>query len=176
VNVLWQGELDEPFIEISVTYAGEKKTALVNAQARDHTFILEQKNPVNRQLGEVGSLIDIVDRAIKAVPRVSYAMGIVGVGAAAAIINIVLGLNRLAFVSILAMLVAMILLYVFSRIEKSTDIVVKTAGRTLIIVSVAAFVIFVGSSLFAAIACAPRVFVYLYGIHSECGLPPKSGG
>jgi hypothetical protein len=176
VRIQWSGKLDDPYIEVHVSYAGEEQQARVHTDGGDHTFIMNYASDDADSNAGLGYLGGLIDRAIKAVPRVRFAMGVVGVGAAAAIINAILGLNRLAFVSILAMFAAMILLYIFSRIEHTTDPVVKFGGRLLVIVTVVVFAVFLGSSLAAAVVCWPRVFVYLYGIESECGLPPKHVG
>jgi tetratricopeptide (TPR) repeat protein len=121
-----------------------------------------------RNVNDLGMLTNLLDRGINAVPHVAYALGVVGIGAAVAIISVILGLNRLAFLAIVAMFVAMFLLYIFSRIEKSNDLVVKLAGQLVIVITALAFVAFVGSSVVATILCMPRVFVFLYGLEPAC--------
>ncbi len=41
----------------------------------------------------IGPLVSLLDRAVVLVPRVALAWGIVGIAAAAAIVNVILGLN-----------------------------------------------------------------------------------
>ena len=114
-------------------------------------------------------LAGLLNRGIKAVPRVGYAAGVVGVGAATAILNLILRLNKLAIISVVAMFVAMILLYVFSRIEKARDPIVRLAGQAIVAVVTLAFSGFVISSLWATIGCQPRPLVALYGLDAACG-------
>ncbi len=116
----------------------------------------------------LGGLTSLLNQGIKSVPRVAFASGVVGVGAAAAIISKILGLNQLAFLSLIAIFLAMTLLYVFSRIEMSSDPVVRFSGQLLVIVTTLVFATFVITSLWAAIDCRPSVFVYLYGIEKPC--------
>jgi hypothetical protein len=116
----------------------------------------------------LGIPVSLLDKAINAVPHVAYALGVVGIGAAVAIPNLILGLNRLAFLAIASMFLAMLLLYIFSRIERTRELIVKLAGQLIIIITALAFVAFVASSVAATILCAPRTFVFMYGCESAC--------
>jgi hypothetical protein len=105
------------------------------------------------------------------------AWGIVGIAAAAAIVNVILGLNKLALASGFFVFVGMVILFAFAQIP-ARDRVTRLAGQSLVAAVALATVIFIGSSLWAAMFCAPPGFVYLYGLDGVCrsqpSLPPKT--
>jgi len=125
----------------------------------------------------IGPLVSLLDRAVVLVPRVALAWGIVGIAAAAAIVNVILGLNKLALASGFFVFVGMVILFAFAQIP-ARDRVTRLAGQSLVAAVALATVIFIGSSLWAAMFCAPPGFVYLYGLDGVCrsqpSLPPKT--
>src|SRR5258706_13514012 len=64
----------------------------------------------------LSSLLSLLQRAQAAVPAVRYAVGIVGVAAASAIVYLVLGHTRASILSIVLMFGGMILLFLFARL------------------------------------------------------------
>jgi hypothetical protein len=121
----------------------------------------------------IGTLTALLDRAVAFVPRVGLAWGIVGVAAAAAIINVILGLNKLALASVFLIFAGMVIVFVFSQIP-ARDPVTRAAGRMVVAAIAAATVIFIGSSLWAAMFCAPRGFVHLFGLDAVCRPAPPA--
>jgi hypothetical protein len=113
-------------------------------------------------------LIGLLDRAVKVVPAAGYFWGIIAASVTVAIISRLNGLNRLTFVAMLAAFVAMFIFYVFSRMERSNDVVVKLVGRALLIVSGLAFIFVIVTSAWLALSCSPRLIAYLYGVAEVC--------
>jgi hypothetical protein len=113
------------------------------------------------------SPLSILNAARKAVPAVDYALGAAGVAAAAAIIVAILGNGRAAFIILGAMLVAMILLFVFARLVTAQSPAVTQAGTVLLWM----VIVFFGTFLFfTATAVAidwPRAMVRLLGLSPE---------
>jgi hypothetical protein len=126
-----------------------------------------QGSSIEPQLN-IGSLAALLDKAVALVPRMGLAWGIVGIAAAAAIVNVILGLNRLAFVSGFLVFSGMVVLFAFTQIP-ARDRVTRIAGQLLVATIALATVIFIGSSLWAAMFCAPPGFVYLYSLGDVCG-------
>jgi len=86
-------------------------------------------------------------------------------------------LNKLALASGFFVFVGMVILFAFAQIP-ARDRVTRLAGQSLVAAVALATVIFIGSSLWAAMFCAPPGFVYLYGLDGVCrsqpSLPPKT--
>jgi heme/copper-type cytochrome/quinol oxidase subunit 4 len=77
--------------------------------------------------------LELLKIATQKVPVVKYAMGIVGIAAAIAIIHgLQIGNTDIPVVSILAMLGLMILLFVFATLTRSSDGTLKMAGYILV--------------------------------------------
>jgi hypothetical protein len=76
---------------------------------------------------------DLLDHAIKKFPAARYFWGVVAASATVAIISFLNGLNRVTFVAIFAALIAMFIFYVFSRLEKASDPVVRLVGHILLL-------------------------------------------
>lgn len=92
--------------------------------------------------GPIGltSLISLLKQGQTAVPAVKYAAGVVGIAAAAGIVNLVLGHTRASVISISSMFVAMVLLFAFSRIvANGASASVNAAANVLLWVVVALF-------------------------------------
>ena len=120
----------------------------------------------------IGMLTALLDRAVAHVPRIGLAWGVVGIAAAAAIVNLILGLNKLALASGFFVFVGMVILFAFTHIPER-DRVTRIAAQLLVATIALATVIFIGSSLWAAIFCMPPGFVFLYGLDGVCrGQPP----
>jgi hypothetical protein len=117
---------------------------------------------------KLGSLLNVLDRATKAVPAANFLWGVVGLSVVVAIISLLNGLNRLTLVAMVATFAAMVLFYVFSRIEKSTDLIVKLSGYVLLLITTLAFVFVIATSAWLAVTCKPRVMAYLYGVSEAC--------
>ena len=66
--------------------------------------------------------------------------------------------------SIVAVFVAMFIFYVFSRLEKSKDLVIRSVGYSLLIVSGAAFTFFIGLTAWLALECGPPDMAYLFSL------------
>jgi hypothetical protein len=67
----------------------------------------------------LSGLLGIIKRAQTAVPAVKYALGLVGVAAAAAAINILLGHERSSLILLVLTLAGMVILFVFSKLVAS---------------------------------------------------------
>jgi hypothetical protein len=64
-------------------------------------------------------LLDVIQRAQRAVPAVKYAAGVVGIAAAAAAASLLLGHTRTSIISIVLMLAGMVVLFVFAKLVSS---------------------------------------------------------
>jgi hypothetical protein len=113
-------------------------------------------------------LVGLLDHAVKQVPAAGYFWGVVAASATVAIISRINGLNKVTFIAILAAFIAMFIFYVFSRMEKSTDAVVKLVGHALLIISGLAFIFVIITSAWLALSCRPRLIAYLYGVSEVC--------
>jgi hypothetical protein len=124
----------------------------------------------------LSDLVGLLDRAVKVVPAAGYFWGVIAASVTVAVISLLNGLNRLTFVAMLAAFVAMVLFYVFSRFEKSTDAVVRLVGHALLIVTGLAFIFVIASSAWLAVSCtganssvwSPRLIAYIYGFAEVC--------
>jgi uncharacterized protein YjbI with pentapeptide repeats len=67
----------------------------------------------------LSGLLGIIKRAQTAVPAVKYALGLVGVAAAAAAISIILGHERSSIILVILTLAGMVILFVFSKLVAS---------------------------------------------------------
>ena len=67
----------------------------------------------------LGPAKQVLQSAIQAVPAVKYALGVAGMGAAAAILYLFLKDPRTAFLSLLGMLIFMGLLFLFAGLSKT---------------------------------------------------------
>lgn len=117
-------------------------------------------------------LVNLLDRAVRVVPAARYFGGVVAASVTVGIIALINSLSWLTVVAILAAIIAMVIFYIFSRIEKSIDVVVKLSGYTLIIVATLAFIFVIVTSAWLALACKPRLLAYLYGVSQVCYAPP----
>ena len=106
--------------------------------------------------------------AIAKVPRVAFALGVLGIGVAASSLVKLSGDGRVAIISVTAMFTGMILLYIFSRIEQSSDTIVKLCGQTLVIVTTIVFVSLIATIFLAAISCHPRSLANFLRIQDIC--------
>jgi len=91
-------------------------------------------------------LVNLLDRAVRVVPAARYFGGVVAASVTVGIIALINSLSWLTVVAILAAIIAMVIFYIFSRIEKSIDVVVKLSGYTLIIVATLAFIFVIVTS------------------------------
>jgi len=121
-----------------------------------------------RPFGKLTSLVGLLDHAVKVVPAARYFWGVVAASVTVAIIAPLNGLSWLTVVAMSAAIVAMFIFYIFSRIEKSADTIIKLAGYALIVITTLAFIFVIVTSAWLALACEPRVLAYLYGVSEVC--------
>ena len=95
-------------------------------------------------------LIRLLDHAVKAVPAARYIWGVIALSVAVAIISLLTGLNRLTFVAMVAAFGAMLIFYIFSRFERSSDAVVKLLGYAILIVAACGFIFVIVTSAWLA--------------------------
>ncbi len=185
-----KNEIDEPFVDVFVGYDKQppQERRIDTRTTRDVPFsfnvgaLAEQKPPAAQveqkqaaaQQGTLQSLISLLDKAVAAVPRIAYVWGVVGIGAAAAIINAILGLGKVAAVSIFGVFFAMLLVYLFTRLEDSQNAIVKLCGYAMLLVSTFAFAAIIGTGLYMTFTCKPQTFVYLLGLQEACKAPPAA--
>jgi hypothetical protein len=146
-------ELDEPYVTITASYEGASKTERIKADKRHHTIKLVEVHvpkPENEPEGPSG-LIDILNAARRAVPAVNYALGVVGVAAAGALIILILGYGRGAVIVLGGLLIAMLLLFAFARLAAVQNPWALRAGVLLLWAGVVFFCVFL---LFTATAVA----------------------
>lgn len=114
------------------------------------------------------ALLKVLFSARSAVPAVDYALGIAGVAAAAALVTAFLGNGRITFIIVGAMLVAMVLLFVFSRLVVAKSRSIVRAGILLLWTTTLFFCTFLLLTVTAvAIAWPPTwaKFLGLPGLH-----------
>ena len=96
-------------------------------------------------LQPIAALLDIIKRAQIQVPAVKFALGVAGIAAAGAIVTAVLGQGRISIIVLGGVFVAMVLLFVFSRLVASNNPSVNVAGTVLlwaVIIFFCSFLIF----------------------------------
>jgi hypothetical protein len=110
----------------------------------------------------------MLNAARKAVPAVNYALGLVGIGAAAAIIVGLVGYSRGAIILFALMLVGMVLLFVISRLFKSRSRWVYGAAHTLLWGIILVFIAFIILSLSAVSFRYPCPLAMALGVTESC--------
>ena len=113
-------------------------------------------------------LTRLLDRTVRRFPAVKPLYGLLAAGAVAALINLMSGLNRLTFISIFATIVAMILLFLFSKIETSNDKIIRILGYVMATIVAVAFVFVIIMSAWLSLSCSPKIFAYIYGVTDVC--------
>jgi hypothetical protein len=113
-------------------------------------------------------LLGVLDRAVKAVPAARYFWGVIALSVVVAFISLFNGLSRLTFVATVAAFVTMILFYIFSCIEKTTDPIFKLLGYAIPVIAVLAFAFVITTSAWLALNCTPRLMAHLYGVSDVC--------
>ena len=131
-----------------------KTVAHADSAGVDSNSRIEQQIPAPDGRGDdpAGPLFAVLREAIRAVPSVRFAMGLLGVFAVIAIVVKVLGLNyRLAVIGAIVMFLLMVTLVVFSKVAKLPSSDVRGAARFFVFATTAVIFIMVGlliSSLF----------------------------
>jgi hypothetical protein len=118
---------------------------------------MNSKKPASE--GSLGNLADLLDRAVKKVPQAKYFWGVIAASATVAWIT---------FVSIFAAFLAMLLIFVFSRFERSSDRVVRFVGHLMLLLTGATFAFVILSAMSLAVFCKPSLLSYLYGVSDYC--------
>ncbi len=113
-------------------------------------------------------LIRLLDHAVEIVPAARYFWGVIATSVTVAIISLLNGLSRLTFVAMVAALCTMLVFYIFSQIEKVSDLVVKLLGYVILTVATLGFVFIIVTSAWLALYCTPPVLAYLYGVSGVC--------
>jgi hypothetical protein len=83
---------------------------------------MTHRNRTSRSEAEVvalPTLLGLMQRAQRAVPAVKYALGVVGIAAAAAATSLLLGHTRTSIISVGLMLAGMVVLFVFAQLVSS---------------------------------------------------------
>lgn len=120
------------------------------------------------------SAFSVLNAARKAVPAVKFALGAAGIAVAGAIVMAFLGNGRASFIIFGAMIVAMLLLFVFARLvsAKSTW-AVKATGTVLIWAVTIFFCTFLLFTVTAVAAGWPSTWVRMLGLPEPT--PAQSG-
>ena len=175
VDIQFSNPLDEPVVRVAVSYKRNRAEARVPLAKRDFTFVLntrvpqDQPTPAPSAAGlTLPGLLSLLQQAIKQVTAVRFAYGIVGVAAAGAIVNLVLGASHVAYLTVGGMLALMFLLFIFAKFEKSKRLSVRLAGDVIIIVIAVAFVTFIATSAATVLTCRPITMVFWYGLSEAC--------
>lgn len=110
----------------------------------------------------------VLQEARKTVPFLDYAVGVVGLAAAAAIVIFFLGYSRAAVFSITAVLIGSILLFAISRLALSRSKASQFAGIVVLWAVIAFFVTFLGFTISAVAAGQPCNWAEILGITPSC--------
>jgi hypothetical protein len=128
--------------------------------------------------GESASLIDasnplvVLRQAIIAVPSLRYALGVVGVAAAGAIIGTLAGgHSRTTLVVVCSVFVGMILLFLFSKLVASDSLSTQLAGHVVLWAVTVVFVFFLAITATAAAAGWPCKWAVVLGFEVACDTP-----
>jgi hypothetical protein len=121
------------------------------------------------------SPLKVLNAARRAVPAVKFALGVAGVAAAGAIVTGLIGRGRAAVFILGGMLVAMILLFVFSRLISSKDPSITTAGMVLLWTVTLFFCLFLVFTATAVAVQKPAAWANVLGISVQPPAPSPIG-
>jgi hypothetical protein len=110
------------------------------------------------------SLLKVLCSARQAVPAVDYALGVAGIAAAAALVTAFIGSTRTTLIILGAMLIAMILLFVFARLVAARNRTTVRAGVFLLCSVVAFFCAFLLFTITAVAISWPPAWVSVLGL------------
>jgi hypothetical protein len=82
---------------------------------------------------QLPSLLRLIEKAQKAVPAVKYAVGLIGVAAAAGVVNIILGHTRASVILLILVFFGMVVLFLFATLvsTKSSSSIQAAANVVL---------------------------------------------
>ncbi len=114
----------------------------------------------------------ILEQATAQVPAVRYAMGLAGIAAAAAIVTTLTnGYSGITTLAVGLLIVAMIVLYLFSYLVQSKSKSVHYAGMTLMWAVVLVVIIFMGFTATAVAFSWPCNWAMIMKFRLSCGTP-----
>jgi hypothetical protein len=113
--------------------------------------------------------LSILREAIRAVPSVSFALGIAGVAAAAAIVTtLTRGYSGITIIAVSLVFVGMFVLFLFSMLVRSKSPAIHYAGMVLMWAVTLFIIIFMGFTTTAAAGGWPCNWAQFLGFHSSC--------
>jgi len=115
---------------------------------------------------------ELLQEARKIVPFLDYAVGVVGLAAAAAIVIFFLGYSRAAIFAIAAVLIGAILLFAISRLALSRNKASQFAGVVVLWAVIIFFLTFLGFTISAVAAGQPCNWAEVLGVTSQCSKSP----
>ncbi len=112
----------------------------------------------------IAALLQLLDKAQKAVPAVKYALGLVGIAAAAGIVSILLGHTRTSVILLALMFAGMFILFLFARLvssgaSSSIQLAANVVMWTIVLVFSCALIV---GFLAVAIRWPPGVVEFLF--------------
>ncbi len=144
----------------------------LHQNSRDSPRAKEKEFSNESSVSVLTVLVRVLDHAIASVPAAKYFWGVIAASATVGIVSLINGLNRVTFIALVAAFIAVLIFYTFSRIGKSSDVLVKLVGYALIIISGLAFIFIIVTSAWLTLTCAPPLLAYIYGVSDFC---QKSG-
>lgn len=169
-KIQFRGRLEEP-IRVTARFGRKKEEATLPPSANSHTFVLSGVRTDAREAGfrgKLAPLVRLLDLGVAAVPRVKFAWGVVALAAAGAIVAQVLGKTRVTIITIVGVFVGMLLLFIFSQIERAGDPIVRLCGHFLLLTTTAAFVAAIVASATAVAICKPPALASFYRLEESC--------
>lgn len=124
----------------------------------------EDPAPLREKIPGSFSPWKVLMAAREAVPAVDYALGTAGIAAAGSIVTAFLGKGKVSIIIFGAMLVAMVLLFVFARLVASTSPMITYAGYFLTWAVVLFFVTFLVFTATAMAIGQPTIWAGVLGV------------
>jgi hypothetical protein len=131
----------------------------------------KEKSGSSAGLGSI-SPINVLNAARRAVPAVDFALGVAGVAAAGALVTAFLGSGRAPIIILGGMLVAMLLLFVFSRLVAAQSPAITSAGVFLLWAVTLFFCAFLIFTITAVAVGWPAAWKSILGIETQAKAEP----
>lgn len=159
--------IDDPVVEVVASYGEYTKSVLVDTRQTVNLIITLNTRIDNVTSGDESvNPWQVLNAARKAVPAVNYALGVAGVGAAGAFVNLFLGPTKASVVVLALVFIGMLLLFVFAQLVGAKSASVHTAGVALLWAVLLFFIAFLIFTVTAFASEWPTPWARFLGISS----------
>lgn len=169
--------IDDPVIEVTASFKDQRKSILVDTRQTKAVVIqlevtMDKPNPEPNP--SPPTPWQVLNEARKAVPAVNYALGVAGIAAAVAIINLFIGPTKASLVIVGLVFIGMILLFAFAQLTAAKSYSIQIAGIFLLWAVLSFFVIFLGFTVTAFATEWPVPWARFLGIAIDSNSSARS--